>query len=127
MIKGILGRKMNMKRIVLAAIVCSGVIVGCAKTPRETRHDEMRMLKRRIGRLTAILADCDAELAKDGKYVVRSGDTLVAIAKRNGLEWKELAKMNPEVLNGYPRTWRPGLVLVIRKENPNQPSDATSQ
>jgi LysM repeat protein len=113
-----------MKNVALAAIVCC-IVTGCAGAHREAGEDEIGRLKGRIEMLNATLAICDAELAKDGKYVVRPGDTLGEIGKKIGLEWKELAAMNPEIMEGYPQTWNVGLVLKIRKDTPGPPAQVT--
>jgi len=113
--------EMEMKRL-LFALVAAG-IAGCA-TPRLTQQEEVETLKTRDRILTATLAACDAELAKDGKYVVRPGDTLAKVAKGNGMTVKDLLKLNPDVKYGDVHSWSPGIVLKIRQTKPNEASQA---
>ena len=113
-----------MKNVALAAIVC-GIVAGCAGAHREAGQDEIQRLNQRTEMLNATLAVCDAELAKDGKYVVRPGDTLAEIGRKNGIEWKEVAAMNPDIMEGYPQRWKVGLVIRVRKDTSGQPAQAT--
>jgi len=113
--------KMEMRMVILA-LVAAGV-AGCT-TPRLTEQAELENLKTRDRVLTATLAACDAELAKDGKYVVRPGDTLAKVAKDNGMTVKDLLKLNPDVKCGDVHSWSPGIVLKIRQTKPNEASQA---
>ncbi len=115
-----------MKHIAFMALALSCLVMGCANA-QKARQDELQRLESRMEMLSGTLAICDAELAKDGKYVVRAGDTLYEIGKQFGLEWRDLARMNPDVLEGYPATWNPGLVLKIPKPAPDDPSQETPQ
>jgi outer membrane murein-binding lipoprotein Lpp len=124
-----------MKCVVVAVIFCLSMIAGCARTPRVTtqeevaksRQREIERLERRIEMLNKDVTNCEAELARNGKYVVRPGDTLSTIAKQNGIDWHELAKMNPEIMKGYPGSWNVGIVVRIRDENPSQPPQRESR
>ena len=119
----VVGHKMKMEmRIALLAFVAAGV-AGCA-TPRLTQQEEVENLKTRDRVLTATLAACDAELAKDGKYVVRPGDTLAKVAKDNGITVNDLLRLNPDLKYGDVHSWRPTIVLKIRETTPNEASQA---
>jgi len=45
-------------------------------------------------------------------YIVKSGDTLSAIAKRLGLNWRDLYNLNKKTIGGNPNLIRPGQKLT---------------
>jgi hypothetical protein len=109
-----------MKQIaVLTAIVTASMVAGCATPPKTTQEEDMEILKSQVVMLHATLTTCNAALAKDGLRVVLPGDTLAKTAKDNGIDVKELLRMNPEMKFGQPQSWRPGIVIRVRERKPN--------
>ena len=96
--------------------------MGC--TTSQQTQVELENLKTRERILTSTLAVCDAELAKDGKHVVRQGETILWVAKNNGMEVQDLMKLNPDIKYGDIQCWKPGMVIRIKDLKPNQAMQA---
>ena len=102
-------------RSLLLTALAIGAVAGCATVPKTAQEDEVAILKGRVAVLTERIAAYDAALAKDGKYMVRAGDTLSKIAATNGVDVKDLMEMNADLLGGRP--WlRVGMLIRIKKE-----------
>ena len=57
--------------------------------------------------------------AKGIRYTIGQSDTLTSIARKHGINWRDIVDANPLLLD--PRNLRPGVVIVIPVDKPPQP------
>jgi len=60
-------------------------------------------------------------------YIVKSGDSLSAIAKRLGLNWRDLYNLNKKTIGGNPNLIRPGQKLTYGSTSKAKPVDAVAE
>lgn len=108
----------------LALVLCGGILMltgGCATAKSEKTDMKISELQSRVESLEAVSSALTAELVEQqGKYVVRQGDTLALIAKRFNLQVEDLYRMNPDLPAKLFKNWKPGIVIIVREQEPTQ-------
>jgi outer membrane murein-binding lipoprotein Lpp len=115
---------MNTRPTGLLALVAICVLVladGCTTGRSRQTAAAVEDLQARVEDLEASNDALTRELlGKQGKYIVRRGDTLTLIAERFNLKVRDILHMNPDLATALPGKWKPGLVIVVRVEKPNK-------
>lgn len=116
---------MKTKLILGLALVLSGGLLtltgGCTTAKSEKTDMKISELQRRVESLEAVSSALTAELVEQqGKCVVRQGDTLALIAKRFNLQVEDIFRMNPDLPSHLTKNWKPGIVIIVREQEPNQ-------
>lgn len=116
---------MNSKLLLGLALILSGCLLtltgGCTTAKSEKTDMKISELQRRVESLEAVSSALTAELVEQqGKYVVRQDDTLALIAKRFNLQVEDIFRMNPDLPSHLTKSWKPGIVIIVREQEPNQ-------
>jgi LysM repeat protein len=108
----------------LALVLCGGILMltgGCTTAKSEKTDMKISELQRRVESLEAVSSALTAELVEQqGKYVVKQGDTLTLIAKRFNLRVEDIFRMNPDLSAQLTKNWKPGIVIIVREQEPTQ-------
>jgi len=88
-------RPLSFLLLSLSLLVSLGACVTTTGPGRDVRPPPGRVLKPAEG---------------GGYYTIRKGDTLYSVARRHGVEWRDILEANPSL---NPRKMRTGTVLVI--------------
>ena len=112
---------MKTQTLTIAILILSS---GCTHLSRdETRgesetSEKLRALEQNVATNQKIMLDlAEHILAERGEYAVRPGDTGLKIAKKFGMDLRDLAEMNPGTM------WhllKVGQIIKIKKTEPNQ-------
>ena len=97
-------------------------LTGCATVDLTTENQErIEALENQVERQSETLGNLAKELLeKEGKYMVRHGDTLASIAKERNTTFIEIIKLNPELRHGDLSIWRPGRIIVVEELKQNK-------
>ena len=101
------------------------LVAGCLTAPKIPQQEEIENLERVLSTERMALNVCETELAKNGKYVVRLGDTLARIGKVHGIEVKDIISLNPGLQSTH--IISVGMVLKLKETQPNHTSDGIRQ
>ena len=94
---------------------------GCATSQSKKTDIEVVELQSRVENLEAISSALTTELfEKEGKYIIRGGDTLTLIAKKFNLQLNDIYRMNPGLQSQIPKNWKPGMIIMVREIEPNK-------
>jgi LysM repeat protein len=107
----------------LSVVAASALVLteGCTTTKSLQTASAVKAIQARVESLEATSNALTTELIeKHGNYVVGRGDTLTLIAKRFNLQVRDILRMNPDLVSVVPTNWKPGLVIIVREEEPNK-------
>ena len=96
--------------------VCShyaGPARGESWTTRPVRHTTTEASPMRTTRGSERFTSRQPRTSTEAMYVVRPGDTLIAIADKHGVSWRKLYRMNRTLIGSNPSLIRSGMHLHI--------------
>ena len=105
---------------ILFGVLFLTFMTGCISNRTAGVDEQVDMLTFRVESHEAYIDSLSRELLeKEGKYMLRAGDTLSLISKKFNVEISDIFHLNPDLDRGHLETWKPGMIIKIR-DLPNQ-------